>query len=335
MIRYNFQHTEIRKWNVKVRILLFSILMLVVLFFPFIVKNPYFLRLGIISLMYGGLALSLNLVSGFLGQVSLGHAAFLGVGAYTSSLLSVHYGLPFPLTAIAAVALSALFGVLLGLPTLKLSGSYLAIVSMGFCEIIRLVELNWESLTRGPMGITNISYPIIFGTEIRSSQSFYYLCLVLVGIICFFSSNLLRSYAGRAIKSIREDPTAAAFMGINVFKWKVFTFSFSAGMAGLMGAFYAHYMRFIDPTIFNFDQSTSILCMVIVGGSGSVVGSFLGALILSIVPELLRNLAGVRMLIYGLVMAGMMVLRPQGILGRRTTAQLLGIEKKYAVPNKE
>lgn len=332
---FSFSHEGINKQSVRIRLLLFSILMLFVFFFPSFIKNQYIMRMGILTILYGGLALSLNLVSGFLGQVSLGHAAFLGIGAYTSALLSLHFGLSFPLTALAAVVLSAIFGVLLGLPALKLSGSYLAIVSMGFCEIIRLVELNWGALTRGPMGLTNIRRPVIFGMEIRSGASFYYLCLVLVGIICILCTTLLRSYAGRAIKSIREDPIAASFMGINIFAWKVFVFSLSAGMVGLLGAFYAHYMRFIDPSVFNFDQSTSILCMVIVGGSGSVAGSFLGALLLSIVPELLRNLSGARMLIYGLVMAAMVVLRPQGILGHKTLAQLLGVEKKYAQPDKE
>ncbi|MGI6084482.1 MAG: branched-chain amino acid ABC transporter permease [Acetivibrionales bacterium] len=331
----SLSHEGINKTSVRIRQLLFLILMLFVFFFPAFIKNQYILRMGILTILYGGLALSLNLVSGFLGQVSLGHAAFLGIGAYTSALLSLHFKLPFLVTASAAVLMSAIFGVLLGLPALKLSGSYLAIVSMGFCEIIRLVELNWGSLTRGPMGLTNIRRPVILGMEIRSGAGFYYLCIILVAIICFISTTLLRSYAGRAIKSIREDPVAASFMGINIFAWKVFVFSLSAGMVGLLGAFYAHYVRFIDPSVFNFDQSTSILCMVIVGGSGSIVGSFLGSLLLSVVPELLRNLSGARMLVYGLVMAAMVVFRPQGILGQKTLAQLLGMEKKYAKPDKE
>ncbi|NLC84917.1 MAG: branched-chain amino acid ABC transporter permease [Ruminococcaceae bacterium] len=309
-----------------------AVLTIITLVFPLVVKNQYIVRMGTLSLMYVGLSFSLNFVTGFLGQVSLGHAAFLGIGAYTSAILSERLELPFLVTALMAMLVSAFFGMLLGIPALHLSGSYLSIVTLGFCEIVRIVELNWVSLTRGPMGITGIARPNIFGIQIKSVASYYYLCLFLVAIIGVIIANILNSHVGRGIMSVREDSIAAAAMGVNVFRYKVMTFTISAAFAGLMGAFYAHYMLFIDPSSFNFDQSLTILSMVILGGLGSLPGSVIGALLLSIVPELLRGLAEARMLFYGLALTFMMILRPQGLLGRVTLYQLLGIKKKFAPP---
>lgn len=314
----------------KVRIGIFALLLLLTFTFPLIIKDQYIVRMGTLCMMYAALALSLNLVTGFMGQVSLGHAAFFGVGAYTSAILSERLGWPFLITVLCAMLLAGFFGLLLGVPALKLSGSYLAIVSLGFCEIVRLIELNWISMTRGPMGMTGIARPNIFGIQIKSVSSYYYLCLVLLVLFCFIVSNITSSHVGRAIMSIREDSIAASAMGVNVLYWKVATFAISASLAGVMGAFYAHYMRFIDPSAFNFDQSISILSMVILGGSGSIPGSILGAALLSVIPELLRDFASARMLIYGIVLVIMMIFRPMGLLKRMTVRQLLGVEKKYA-----
>lgn len=319
----------------KIRIALFVLLLIVVATLPLYVKNQYIVRVATLCVMYSAFALSLNLITGFMGQVSLGHAAFMGIGAYTSAILSARFEWSFVPTMLCAVLIAAVFGILLGIPALKLSGSYLAIVTLGFCEVIRLVELNWMSLTRGPMGMTGIKKPLVLGWQVKSNGDYYWLSLILMLIVIFFVINISNSHVGRAIMSVREDEVAAGAMGVNIRYYKVMTFTISAALCGMMGAFYAHYMRFIDPSAFNFEQSTSILSMVILGGLGGVPGSILGAVILSVLPEALRDLAALRMLIYGLIIAVMMIFRPQGILGRTTFSQILGIQKKYAVTPEE
>ncbi|MBR1759041.1 MAG: branched-chain amino acid ABC transporter permease [Lachnospiraceae bacterium] len=319
----------------KVRIIIFAVLLLAIVILPVYIKNQYIVRIATLCVMYSALALSLNLITGFMGQVSLGHAAFMGIGAYTSAILSDRFGWSFVPTMLCAVLVAAIFGILLGIPALKLSGSYLAIVTLGFCEVVRLTELNWMSLTRGPMGMTGIKKPLVFGIQIKSNGGYYWLALILLAIVLFFVMNISNSHVGRAIMSVREDEVAASAMGVNIRYYKVMTFTISAALAGMMGAFYAHYMRFIDPSAFNFEQSTSILSMVILGGLGGVPGSILGAVILSVLPELLRDLSSLRMLIYGLVIAVMMIFRPQGIMGRTTFAQILGIQKKHALNPEE
>jgi ABC-type branched-subunit amino acid transport system ATPase component/ABC-type branched-subunit amino acid transport system permease subunit len=314
----------------RFRIPLFALVMAGVVIFPVVVKNQYALRLGILCLMYASLAVSLNLVTGFMGQLSLGQAAFMGIGAYTSALLAKNFALPFLVTAPAALVLSALFGAALALPAIKLSGSYLAIVTLGFSEILRLVELNWVGLTRGPMGVTGIPRPNILGFPVRSGASYYYLALVLLVFSCFIVRNLLQSRYGRGIVAVREDVVAAEAMGEDVIKHKLLAFSISAGLAGMMGAYYAHYMRFIDPTAFNFDQSAGILSMVILGGSGSLPGSIVGAVLITLVPEALRRFTEVRLMLYGLVLAGVVIVKPSGLMSDLTLSRILGIEKHYA-----
>jgi branched-chain amino acid transport system permease protein len=314
------------------RIGIFLVLALLVIIYPLALqKNPYAIRLGILCLMYASLTLSLNLVTGFMGQVSLGHAAFMGIGAYTSALLAKNCDLPFLITVLCAIGLSALFGMILTIPAMKLSGSYLAIVTLGVCEIVRLVELNWVSLTRGPMGITGIPRPAIFGLEIRG-LSYYYLALALLLFSYCIIRNLMRSCYGRGILSVREDVVAAQAMGVDIVKFKLIAFSISSGLAGMMGAFYAHYMRFIDPIAFDFDQSAGILTMVILGGSGSLPGSLIGAVLMTLIPEALRGFSELRLMLYGLVLTGVVIFRPTGILGNKSFAHLLRIEKKCARP---
>jgi branched-chain amino acid transport system permease protein len=314
----------------KFRIAVFFVLAAAVFAYPLMLRNVYALRLGILCLMYSSLALSLNLVTGFMGHVSLGHAAFMGIGAYTSALLAKNFGLPFLITVPCAAGVSALFGMILTVPAMKLSSAYLAIVTLGVCEIVRLVELNWISLTRGPMGITGIPRPNIFGLEIRSGASYYYLALALLLLSYAIIRNLVKSRYGRGILSIRENVIAAQAMGVDIVKFKLIAFSISSGLTGMMGAFYAHYMRYIDPIAFNFDQSVGILSMVILGGFGSLPGSIIGAVLMTLLPEALRGFSEIRLMIYGLVLSGVVIFRPAGILGNRSFAQLLKIEKKYA-----
>lgn len=317
-----------RKWNWRITVAL--VLALFVLVFPLVISDRYAIRLATLSVMYIGLACSLNLVAGFMGQMSLGHAAFMGIGAYTSAILAERVGLSFWITLPAAFLVSLIAGCLLAIPAIKLSGAYLTIITLGFMEIVRIVATNWISLTNGPMGINGIQRPELFGFEIKSPTAFYYLGLVIVGLVVILIVNITTSHVGRAIMSIREDPVAASAMGISVPRYKLMTFALSAAFTGAIGAFYAHYMRYIDATAFNFDQSVGIVSMTILGGSGSIPGSFLGATVLTIIPEIARFMDRYRMLIYGLMIVLIMVLRPKGLLGRTTFSQLLGIDRKYA-----
>ena len=179
--------------------------------------------------------------------------AFFGVGAYTAAILSTRIGLTFIQTAILGTIVAAVFGILLGIPTLRIKGRYLAIVTLGFCEIMRIIELNWMSLTRGPQGISGIPKISAFGFVCSKPIHKYYVALILLVITVLFIKAIMNSRMGRAISAIRDDETAADAMGINVFKYKLMVFAISSGLAGLIGAFYAHYMGFIDPNAFNFD----------------------------------------------------------------------------------
>lgn len=298
--------------NKRITILALIALIAVV---PFLGLSSYIMRILILSGIYIILAVSLNLLTGYTGQVSLGHAAFYGIGAYTSALLALKFNLSFPVTALAGGLLAAFFGLLLGLPTLRLNGTYLSIVTLGFCEIMRLVELNWMGLTRGPMGLIGIPYPKIFGFTVDNDAEYFYLILILVIITIVTINNLIKSRSGRALISIREDELAAEAMGINVLRYKVIAFTIAAFFAGIAGSFYAHYVSFIDPQSFTFDESIQILSIVILGGMGSNLGAALGAIILVSIPEMLRGLQEYRMLIYGAVLVIMMLVRPQGIFG--------------------
>jgi branched-chain amino acid transport system permease protein len=292
-----------------------AIVMLILIGVPFYGFSPYIMRIIILVGIYVILALSLNLLTGFTGQVSLGHAAFYGIGAYTSALLAVNFGLPYLLTGLLAGLFAAFIAFLLGMPTLKLEGTYLSIVTLGFCEITRLVELNWMKVTKGPLGVPGIPSPSIFGIQIDTDLKYYYLILILVVIAILTINNIINSRTGRALISIKEDELASEAMGVNTFRYKMLAFTISAFFAGVAGSYYAHYVTYIDPQSFTFDESIQILSMVILGGMGSIPGTIIGAATLVSIPEILRSLQEYRMVIYGLVLVIMMLTRPQGILG--------------------
>ncbi len=298
--------------NSKIVAIVFLILAIA---FPLVFNRQYYITIAINCLMFSILSLSLNLITGFMGITSLGHAAFFGVGAYTAAILSTRFGFGFIATAIIGMIFAAVFGILLGLPTLRIKGRYLAIVTLGFCEIMRIIELNWMSLTRGPQGISGIPKISFFGFQCAKPIQKYYVVLVLLVITVLIIMAIMNSRMGRAISAIRDDEIAADAMGINVFKYKIMVFSISSALAGLAGAFYAHYMGFIDPNAFNFDQSILMLSMTIMGGMASIPGSIFGASILSILPEVLRAVNDYRQIVYGLLLAVMVVWKPSGILG--------------------
>ncbi len=280
---------------------------------PFLMKD-YYTDVAILAGIYIILALGVNIVIGFSGLLHLGFAAFYGIGAYTNALLTTNYGLGFWSALPLTVIFSSVAGFLLAFPALRLRGDYLAIVTLGFGEIIRLVLNNWDSVTRGPNGISNIPSPVIFGFEVSSLKYYYYLVLCFVILAAFIVKRVHRSRTGRAWLSIREDETAAEAMGINTRKYKFMALTFGAFWAGLAGALFASKMHFVSPESFSFMESVFVVCMIILGGLGSIPGVILGSLILVLLPELLREFQLYRMLALGGGLVLMMIFRPQGLI---------------------
>lgn len=288
----------------------------------FLIALPLFLNnyyIDILSLagLYALLAAGLNITVGYAGLLDLGYAAFYGVGAYVYALLSTRIGLSFWLGLPIGGMIAAAFGVILGMITLRLRGDYLAIVTLGFVQIVYLVFNNWDSMTNGPNGILNIGRPVLLGFTLRQPIHFYYLVLILVFLIATAIHRLIHSQIGRAWIALREDELAAAAMGINPTRMKILAFALGAGIAGVAGVFFAAKYTFISPESFTFLESVRVLSMVVLGGMGSLPGAILGAVLLTALPELLRGLASYRMLIFGAALVVMMIFRPQGLLGRR------------------
>lgn len=300
---------------VKRRIPLITLALICAIALPFVFPDKYVIRIATVSLLYVMITLSLNLMVGHLGQMTFGHAAFYGIGAYTAAILTTTYHVPFLVAFLIAGVVAGIFGLLLGLPVLKLKGYYFTIITMVFCEIIRVVELNWMSLTRGPLGIMAIPKPSIFGYVFSTPIRLYFFILVLVVLSTIVVRNLMNSRIGYAILAIRDDELAAEAMGIPVFRYKMVVFIISSLMVGLAGAFYAAYTSYIDPNSFAAAQSNNMLVMVIFGGLGNTVGSFIGAIVLTVLPELLRGMAQYRQLIYGVLLVVLMMVKPQGLLG--------------------
>ena len=289
---------------------------IVALVAPLVIPSTYVVRLLVVSLMFTGLSLSFNLISGFMGQLSMAHCAFFGVGAYMVAFFTKRfYSIGTIPALLLAMIAAGLLGLILALPTLRLKGFYLAIATIGFSEIVRLIMINERGLTNGLAGIFGIPKPVIFGYTISSQTEFYYFVLALVIITNYVVKAVLDSRMGRSIMAIREDDIAAEAMGIHIFKYKAMTFILSTMLAGLFGGFYAMNLSYIDPTSFTQDISMRIMSMTLLGGLGSLPGSYVGSFILSILPEMTRALSTYRYLFYGIVIVAVMLLKPEGLLG--------------------
>lgn len=308
--------------NPKQRNILFAVLMVIIAVFPYSVST-YQTNIMITALMYVVLGLGLNIVVGMAGLLDLGFVAFYAVGAYSYALLNHHYGLGFWEVLPIGGGLAAIAGILLGFPVLRLRGDYLAIVTLGFGEIIRLVLENWSEFSQGPSGISNISRPNFFGIELSLESSIlyiYYIMVVLLIFTIFVVNRLQDSRLGRAWIALREDEIACQAMGIDKQRTKLAAFSLGAFWAGSMGVVFAAKTTFINPASFTFLESAIILSIVVLGGMGSIVGVIIGALILILMPEYLRALSEYRMLAFGAILVIMMIFRPQGLIAnvRRT-----------------
>lgn len=282
---------------------------------PVFVRQSYYMGILCRILLYATLAGSLNAINGYSGQTCIGHAGFFCIGAYCEAILATRLGLSFWMVLPIAGIVTAIFGGVVALPTLKMKGIYLSIVTLGFSEIVRLVALNWEGLTGGPMGIKGIPVPTIFGMQFSGSKTYYYIFLAIAVLFVFITGRVIRSRVGRAWTAIREDELAAKSLGVQTPFYKATNFMYGAFWAGIAGAAYAPYVRFIDSTMFSLDEGFNILSMVIIGGQGTLVGPVVGSVIVNLLTELLRPIGQWRMVAYGMLIILMMWWRPQGLVG--------------------
>lgn len=284
--------------------------------FPFMF-SLYQTNIMISALIFVMLGLGLNIVVGLAGLLDLGYVAFYAVGAYTYALLNYHFHLSFWFALPIGGAMGTLFGVLLGFPVLRLRGDYLAIVTLGFGEIIRLILENWNEFSFGPSGISNIPRPSFFGIDlsIHGSMTFTYYIMIALCIFTIFVVNRMQdSRIGRAWIALREDEVACQAMGIDKAKTKLTAFALGATWAGMGGVMFAAKTTFINPASFTIWESIIVLCIVVLGGMGSVLGVIIGALVLILLPEYLRAFSEYRMLVFGIILVVMMIFRPGGIV---------------------
>ncbi|VDG70120.1 inner-membrane translocator [Clostridium carnis] len=280
------------------------------------VINSYYagiINLALINIM---LAVSLNLIVGFTGQLCLGHAGFMSIGAYLSAILTQKAEIPFIVSIFIGAIIACIIAALIGYPTLRLTGDYFAITTLAFCEIIRIVIMNIDFIG-GARGLTGIPK--------KTNFTIAFIFAVITIVIIY---NIIHSSQGRAMLSVRENEIAAESMGINAFKYKIMAFVIGAFFAGLAGGLYAHYMGYIQPTAFDFNKSIDYLTFVVFGGMGSLSGSVIATIILTFLPELLRGFQNFRMILYPLALIMLMIFRPQGLLGdKEITFKIFKLDK--------
>ncbi len=265
--------------------------------------DAYYLHIMVLIGINIILALGLNITTGVTGQLSMGHAGFMSIGAYTAAILSIHLGFPFWASLFCGATAAAGFGFILGLPTLRLEGDYLAMVTIGFAEIVRVFFLNFEPGGKA-LGLSGIPEHTTFS-----------LVWVIAIVVIVLNIKLLHSRIGRSFYAIRENEIAAEAAGINTTRLKVLSFMVGSFLAGLGGGLYAHYMTYIAPQDFGFMKSIEFLNMVVLGGMGSIPGTILGTVVLTLAPEMLRIVAEYRLLFYGALLVILMIFRPNGLLG--------------------
>jgi len=283
----------------------------------------YVVHILILVATYMVLAMSLDLLAGSTGLLSISHAAFCGLGAYTSALLATCFGVPFFIGLLAGMAVAALISFIVSLPSLRLHDDYFVIATFGFQMILFSIFNNWIGLTRGPLGIPGIPQPILFGWHVSSRLDFLILGAALAGFAYFVVHRIISAPFGRVLHAIREDEVFAKALGKNTLYFKVTAFAVSAALAASAGSLYAHYITYIDPTSFTVIESILIISMVIIGGAGSTWGPLVGAAVLVVLPEALRFVglpsgvaANLRQIIYGSLLVIMMMFRPCGLVGK-------------------
>jgi branched-chain amino acid transport system permease protein len=302
--------------------------LLALLIWPFF-GSDYWINVAVVVASYVVLALGLNVVIGFAGLLDLGYAAFYAVGAYVAAILITQFGVSLWLCLPIAAGAAALFGALIGAPTLRLRGDYLAIVTIGFGEITRIAINNLTGITGGPNGIVGIPRPELLGVEFSEPIYFYFLLLGLAGLAVFITNRLANSRVGRAWTYLREDHLAAQVMGVNATRFKLLAFAFGASWAGLAGAIFSSRIGIAAPESFTFFESILIVVIVVIGGMGSIPGVIAGAVAMILIPEVLRPLLTYRFLIFGIVLILIMRFRPEGFI----PARRMRVSREIAVEN--
>jgi branched-chain amino acid transport system permease protein len=283
----------------------------------------YVLQVVVLICVYATLAISVDLLAGHTGLMSIGHAAFYGLGAYSSALLAVRFAVPSLLGLLIGMLVASVVSLLISLPSLRLHDDFFVIATFGFQMIVFSVFNNWVEVTRGPLGIPGIPYPSIFGLNIRSQTSFVVAAAMLTVFGYLVVGLITTSPLGRVLRAIREDEVLTQAMGKNTLWFKVAAFAVAAALAASAGSLYAHYLTYIDPTTFSVTESILIISMVIIGGAGSRWGPLIGAVVLVTLPEALRFIglpssvaANLRQIIYGALLVIMMMFRPRGLVGK-------------------
>lgn len=282
---------------------------------PFLLTNNYWLHIANIAGIFAICSLSLNLLTGCTGLFSVGHIAFYGIGAYTTALLATRLHAPFLVSLLCSGLVAMLFGLVLGIPTLRLKGVYLSIATLAFGEIAYQVFVNWEPVTNGTKGILGIDAPSVFGFAFDNYKKYYYLMLTVLVLVILLCRNLIHSRVGRAFLSIRESEIAAEALGVNTVYYKIVAFATSSFFAGIAGSLYAYEVHFISPDSFVSTESISVLAMMVVGGIGNIAGSIVGAIVLSIIPEALRTIGDIRLVLYGAAIVAIIIFAPKGLGG--------------------
>ena len=311
-----FEHNGQRFW--------YGLLGLCLLALPWVVST-YWVSQMIFIFIYGVVGLGLMLLAGYTGQMSIGHAAFMAVGAYTEAVLAAR-GWPFPLTLLVSSILAAAVGVVVGLPALRLRGLYLAIATLAFGFIIEEVIARWDSVTGGNAGL-RVKPVVLWGLSLRDNTSFYYLALVVVLLTLYLMRNLLRTPMGRAFVAIRDSEVSAQSMGVALARSKTMAFAISAALAGLGGALYARKIGFISPEQFTVVQSIELVMMIVIGGLGSLHGVFLGAAFVIALPQVIAlakdtlpaaigGSPGLQPVVFGLILMAFLLFEPHGLYGR-------------------
>lgn len=285
--------------------------------------STYLIHLAIIVSIFVILAVSLNLALGYTGMINLGHIAFYGIGAYTSAILTVTHKLPFLVAIVAGAVLAGLFGLLLTSITNRLKGDYFALGTLGFAFVMYAIFLNWTKVTRGPLGIPGIKRPEIFGMVIKTNTDYLLFVALVAAVVIGFLYLLTRSRYGKLLEAVRDDQVGVQSLGKNVFRLKSQAMMISACIAGIAGSLYAHYISFIDPSTFYLNDIIIVLTIVIVGGLASTKGNILAALVIILIPEMLRfvslppsMIGPVRQMMYALLLIVILMYRPRGFFGR-------------------
>ena len=277
---------------------------------PVIFRDPYLLHVGIMVLIFAALASSLNLIVGYIGEFSLGHTVFFGMGAYLAALLTIRLGAPIWFLVPFAGVVAALIGLVIGGITLRLRGPFFVIVTLCFAEILRLVATNWIDLTNGPMGLAGIPKPFN-----QDKLAYYYLCWAILAAAVYLCYRFVYSSTGRAAVTVRENRYIAQSVGVQPFKYAMIAFVLGAFIAGVAGSLYAYYISFVGPEVFNFSFMISMILMVLIGGKGTLLGPLLGSLLVIFLEESLRGAQEFRLSLFGIIVMLIVLFMPRGIVG--------------------